>query len=130
MITAVATVEQAQKILSGTLVFGDDTQIRAVRFLQTVQECAEILRKCPHGGLVIADCDACAGTGLHECECGDNHDCAKCDGVGELVLHAGIEMCHCADGFSGGHIKEAIRWRYKMECSPTGVCLAGSADLT
>jgi len=27
-------------------------------------------------------CDICSGSGRHECECGDIHSCAACDGTG------------------------------------------------
>ena len=30
----------------------------------------------------LEECDECNGTGTHECECGDEHDCGFCDGTG------------------------------------------------
>ena len=34
---------------------------------------------------VKEDCDECNGSGSHECECGDVHDCGFCQGTGKVV---------------------------------------------
>jgi DnaJ-class molecular chaperone len=62
------TRAEARQILSGTLVFGDIKQISAVRFLQRLEE--------------LGACESCDGSGECQCHCGDNHDCAVCDGSG------------------------------------------------
>ena len=30
------------------------------------------------------ECSSCCGKGRHECDCGHEHECARCDGTGEV----------------------------------------------
>lgn len=36
------------------------------------------------------ECSYCNGDGDCTCDCGDKHDCAKCDGKGEIDLSRGV----------------------------------------
>lgn len=49
-------------------------------------------------------CDKCDGTGEHECDCGDFHDCGYCNGTGR-EFGANGEKCENCDG-SGEVVKE------------------------
>jgi hypothetical protein len=35
--------------------------------------------------LDVEECSTCDGDGVHECECGDTHDCMVCSGSGKAV---------------------------------------------
>lgn len=39
---------------------------------------------------VDEDCENCDGTGEHECDCGDVHDCHECNGSGTLLDARGV----------------------------------------
>jgi hypothetical protein len=54
---------EAQKILSGKLVFGNENQIQAVRFMETVSQCSEAIVNCNKGHKWVRYRDA------GECDC-------------------------------------------------------------
>ena len=99
------TLEEAKKALSGRLDFGSPDQIRASNFIKNSERIAEMIEA---EKFKPSKCWLCDGTGEHECECGDEHECSWCLGVGvkgtmsfqlrkELKLHpdafmAALEM--------------------------------------
>jgi DnaJ-class molecular chaperone len=99
MRTGNETVTEALTELTGRpLVFGDTSQIAAVRFIEKVDRCEESLRECTHE-LVCDDCD---GSGEAECsQCGNETECEACGGSGVEIT------CTCTEGFSHSVISEA-----------------------
>lgn len=72
---------EAHFILNRPLTFGNERQIRAVRFMEALEEAKESQE---------TPCPACAGSGEVECECPECNDvhtknCAECDGDGVLI---------------------------------------------
>jgi hypothetical protein len=55
--------------------FGDPQQIAAYRLLQLASDVEGF-------GAHRLRCGECDGDGIHECECGDQHNCGGCDGSG------------------------------------------------
>ena len=87
---------EARKELSRRLVFGDEAQIRAIRFLDAVEEVVEAIKSEPeckecHGNGQIyeydADCEDCGGEGCEECEYLEDflEDCLFCQGTGHFA---------------------------------------------
>lgn len=70
------TQDEAKKILSGPLIFGDAKQIEALRFLNGPKEQTAEGDEAP--GRQV--CYHCNGEGTIEVEC----DCPICDGEGEI----------------------------------------------
>jgi hypothetical protein len=63
------TRAEARLLLEKPLVFGDERQIAALRFLEKAEG--------------VGLCESCEGSGECKCErCGAEHDCAECDGDG------------------------------------------------
>lgn len=105
----IETVTEARKALSGILLFGDDLQIRAVRFLQAVEEVKESIETCDESHDITSACHVCDGRGEHECgDCNDLHDCGECDGQGFMNSNTPIG-CKCTEKFSHLVIGEALR---------------------
>jgi hypothetical protein len=86
------TEQEARTSLQGPLVFGDDVQIRAIRFLGAVQQAVDQILESPeceecngHGRIYAydADCKNCEG-GCHECE--SLEGCLSCGGLGHFVM--------------------------------------------
>jgi hypothetical protein len=86
------TEQEATSALRGALIFGNDQQIRAIRFLDAVAAAVEAIRESPEceqcngDGQVYeydADCENCEG-GCNECEYID--DCLACGGLGYFVV--------------------------------------------
>jgi hypothetical protein len=86
-------VREARSALKRPLVFGDEQQIRAIRFLDEVAEAVKVITdaaectKCNGNGRIYeydADCEACGGKGCDECE--ELADCLACDGLGCFVI--------------------------------------------
>lgn len=74
------TLYQARETLSGKLVFGDETQIAAVRFIDRAQALADAMDEESAGAKVCANCN---GTGDCSCgSCGSDHECRECNGDG------------------------------------------------
>ncbi len=76
------TLKEAYAQLRPPLVFGQETQVKAVRFISTVAEVVAQLKDCPHSD--DNSCDDCDGEGTTACtclDCGHEHD-AKCDECG------------------------------------------------
>ena len=83
---------EARKELSRRLVFGDEAQIRAIRFLDAVEEVVEAIKsepeceECQVNGQIYeydADCEDCGGEGCEECEYPE--DCLVCQGTGHFA---------------------------------------------
>lgn len=80
------TYAQARNALRGPLRFGDDYQIRALRFLSAVAEVQERID-------AAEECDECDGYGVigEYCDCLDDCDfvewdrCAQCHGTGHYL---------------------------------------------
>jgi hypothetical protein len=75
---------EAQKILSGKLVFGNENQIQAVRFMETVSQCSEAIVNCNEGHKWVRYRDA------EECY----RDAGECDctrGFKEEVIAAAVQ---------------------------------------
>ena len=80
------TVDEARTILARP-VFGNPEHIKAVRFLEQVEE-AERLRVVLRGK--ETDCWCCNGSGYIDCHAGCLHDCPTCDGADTLLLTTDI----------------------------------------
>jgi len=85
--------QEARDALRGALVFGNDLQIRAIRFLDAVAEAVEVIREAPpclecNGNGEIFEYDSprdfCGEEGCGECEY--LADCLACDGLGYFVV--------------------------------------------
>lgn len=70
MIVTISSANEARHLLSGKLIFGDERQIAAVRFLEALELAEET------GDDLV--CDECDGSGVIEVEC------EKCGGMGTL----------------------------------------------
>lgn len=86
------TLPEAQQALSGKLVFGNATQIEALKVLEIEARVQSILNACAHE----ITCPRCKGEGYLDCvcsECGDRHEreCPQCKG--EHVLPRPCEDC-------------------------------------
>jgi hypothetical protein len=86
------TEKEAQRELRRKLVFGDDRQIRAIKFLDSLSSCIEEIKtnpdcdECQGLGQFYQDCSQCSGSGCVECADGETLDaCPTCDGSGVLV---------------------------------------------
>jgi hypothetical protein len=40
----------------------------------------------------VDNCETCKGAGSHQCSCGDNHDCHKCEGAGTVFVKQTIKI--------------------------------------
>lgn len=100
-------VAEAKTLLSKPLKFGDSEQIMAVRFLEKVDFCKEKIADCKNVHNVSNLCDECGGSGLCECDCGDEHDCGECDGEG-MTCENGIRYCECVENFDMEVVGAAI----------------------
>ncbi len=82
MTTFIKSVAQAMRMLTPPLKFGDAEQLRAVKFIEKVQECADVIRKCVAAGHPQGqECWKCKGHGAcSKCE----EECGTCDGTGEV----------------------------------------------
>ena len=84
----------ARSALRRPLTFGDDEQIRAIRFLDAVAEAVEAIKaspeceECGGRGEVEEPCELCAaGEGCDECDDGFNTEtCLTCCGLGYFVI--------------------------------------------
>lgn len=85
-------IAEAREVLKRPLVFGDDQQIRAIRFLDAVAAAVEAIYESPDCGECNgqgriyeydADCENCEG-GCDECE--TIGDCLACSGLGHFVV--------------------------------------------
>jgi len=88
------TEAQAKKELRRRLTFGDERQILAVRFLDSLADCIEHLKEnpecenCDSLGEYYQDCPSCEGAGCDECDDGEVlEECAICGGTGILVVN-------------------------------------------
>lgn len=54
----------------------------------------------------IEVCDTCDGTGEHECDCGDTHECGACDGSGKLQ-----DICDVYERLLRGELEKLLQWR-------------------
>lgn len=78
-------IAEAREALKRPLVFGDDQQIRAIRFLDAVAAAVTQIRESPV-------CESCDGHGQFETGCvlcetkGRDDDCDECDGDGRIVV--------------------------------------------
>ena len=72
--------QEAYAALRRPLTFGDDQQIRAIRFLDAVAAAVAVIRESPV-------CEACEGRGEFEieCACKGDEDCDECD-EGRIVV--------------------------------------------
>lgn len=86
------TINEARQALRGRLEFGNDTQIRAVRFLDDVAATVEKIKAgpvcygCKGTGTDVKWCSSCDGSGA-DCECDHGViliECPECGGVGYL----------------------------------------------
>lgn len=85
------TEQEARAELRRPLRFGDDPQIRAIRFLDDLAEAVRVIRDAP-------PCTECNGNGQiyeydEDCDCPDGcdeceflGDCLACDGLGYFVV--------------------------------------------
>ena len=95
------TEAEAKAILSEPLVLGDERQLAALYFLQTVAEAREQMQRCHFckgRGLVPAggshDCPACDGAGILFNEDGQDEDeCENCCGEGAIEVDAACPWC-------------------------------------
>ena len=72
---------EAQKAIKSPLIFGNEHQIQAIRFLDAVQEIVEAIKESP-------ECENCQGNGQVEepCDfCAFGDECDECDGKGAVV---------------------------------------------
>lgn len=100
------TAKEARQELERPLVFGDPKQIKAVRFIEQVNELHD---KAKAAGIERDDlvCPECFGEGWRECPtCGNEDECEKCDGSGTfgtaLVGFDGLSRTYDAD------VREAV----------------------
>lgn len=100
-------VGEAKALLSKPLKFGDSEQIMAVRFLEKVDHCKEKIKGCQHVHDVSKLCDECKGSGLCECDCGDEHECGGCAGEGMTNGH-GVRYCDCVEHVDAEVITAAV----------------------
>jgi RecJ-like exonuclease len=84
---------EAKRALRRPLKFGDDEQIRAIRFLGAVDTAVEQIKESPECEECQGDgralqhelgCEDCGGSGCSECEYVD--DCTSCNGLGYFVI--------------------------------------------
>lgn len=103
-------VNEARGVLSGKLIFGDAKQVEAVRYLQAVNECVDAIQSCreTHHEKNKKRCSQCSGTGECRCDCGDEHDCQKCDGSGSITSD-NLAYCSCIQEFKGDIAREAFQ---------------------
>lgn len=87
------TEQDAREELRRPLTFGDEAQIRAVRFLDKVQEAVETIKESPECeecqgfGEIEEECSECFGEGCDECRDGCNLEtCMTCNGLGYFVV--------------------------------------------
>ena len=88
---SITTVQAAKAALtSSRLIFGDPTQLEAVRFLGAVEECRVAIAQCEAlGHPQKRDCESCEGAGLcfgrcSKCDGQCCATCSECDGDGEI----------------------------------------------
>jgi hypothetical protein len=105
--------QEALAALRRPLVFGDDQQIRAIRFLDAIAAAVETIREapicegCEGRGEFEEECGACKGEGCDECDEGRVIvDCMGCNELGYFV----IDWPACKD-----EVMEAAISRIKKE---------------
>ena len=54
----------------------------------------------------IEECDTCYGSGDHECDCGDTHECGACGGSGKVK-----DIRNIYEEELRSEIKRLIAWR-------------------
>jgi hypothetical protein len=59
------TLTEARKILKPPLIFGNDAQIKAARFIEQVEECKEAILACDY----VDEHLACNLSALLDCDC-------------------------------------------------------------
>jgi hypothetical protein len=73
------TLKEARRTLEHPR-FGDEQQVAAVRFLEA---CEAALSEMDKMELKFdPTCGDCKGSGMHRCECDNEHECYRCDGKG------------------------------------------------
>jgi len=85
-------VREAYSVLKGPLVFGDENQIRAVRWVEKYLECRQKIAECEHD---------------HQSDCPQYRAWAECT---EDILG-----CRCVSGFDEEVQKEAVH-SFVKEC--------------
>jgi DnaJ-class molecular chaperone len=56
------------------------------------------------------DCDECEGRGIHECDCGDQHDCPDCDGSGKVGDHIDDSLQKIYDAQKKQELLKLAKW--------------------
>ena len=83
---------KARALLAPPLIFGNEDQIAAIRFLERIDACVDAILKCKHGSKL---CDECGGDGEMECPtCYNESECDECGGSGQT------RNCSCLDEFT------------------------------
>lgn len=100
------TVREARTIIARPLVFGNGTQIKAIRFLEELEEARAALKRCLE---IHPRCDRCDGKRLVECDdCEGTGRCPGCDGVGETRCEdcEDTPKCTCLREYSEEVVRE------------------------
>lgn len=105
------TSKEALKELNDRpLVFGDEKQIAAVRFIESVEAAKEAVSKCKRKHKASDVCRVCDGYGTHTCpECDGEHDCEECDGSGTLS-RVNVRECVCLSSYRQDVQDEVLVW--------------------
>ncbi len=101
----------AERELARRLVFGDEAQIAAARYIMAVRACIEAADACQHEAYFR--CSKCSGAGTITCvclECDHQHTrtCPACNGEGKVVT-GGVNCFECMAPFDHDVIQEAAR---------------------
>jgi len=101
--------EATNELTGRPLVFGDDKQIKAHRFLNDLESAKEAVSNCKEGHLDATRCRTCHGESFLKCsECGEPRTCKTCKGHGfSGDLTEDVLSCKCMKKFND-EVKKAI----------------------